>query len=104
MVTGEVDHQLFGPGLFQFECAHLPVANIGTGPALGRPPQLGPGCDRNSSDGSQAGVSFANVMEQRRPDQVLAVEVRGGDITGTGESVTEIGDGLTEEGDYFGGA
>jgi hypothetical protein len=49
-------------------------------------------------------VSFSNVMEQRRPDQVLALGVRGGDIPGTGESVAKIGDGLTEERDYLGGS
>jgi len=104
MVTGEVDHQIFGPCLLQFECSHLPVANIGAGPAPGRTSQLGPGRDRNSSHGSQPGVSFSNVMEQRRPDQVLALGVRGGDIPGTGESVAKIGDGLTEERDYLGGS
>ncbi len=101
MVTGEIDHEVFGPNLCQLRCPDLPVAKVGVGPARGGSSQLRPSGDSAPAERTQAGTALPDVMKQRRPDQVLTVGIATGYVARTGNRVPQVGNRLVKKGIHF---
>lgn len=103
MMACKLDHHPLATQRFEFPGAQAAVIDVGGALAPQRQAEFHHGAGDRTSEYPQAGVPLADIMEERRPDQIEAV--RGETVNPAGRSVgmSLIGDRLfAEEASFLG--
>jgi hypothetical protein len=98
VVTGKSADKGLGSYGFEFLGASLTMLDVHIGPALGPASQLRPGGHNAATDRPQAGVSFSEIVEQGRSDEILPIGLSARDESCAAQAMPLIGHRLIEKG------